>query len=137
MCLLGSFDLTQREGETRLTFGVAVAEGGISHVAQLHCSFRGGVAEEVALGGVELGSGDDFCELFHVGWLDVQNVCRRKEAVSQSLFSLPLSHSVSCSSAQNALKLCSLMPVFQRLMRRSSALRKVSSSELMLMELMW
>lgn len=78
---------------------------------------------------VELCGCDHFRKLFHIGRLDVQNICE----VSYEPGS-PFSFRYHCG---NALKLWSLMDVFQRLIRRSSALRKVSSSELIEMELIW
>lgn len=61
-----------------------VAQRLLTHVGELDRSLRTRVAEEVAGNGVELGGGDDFCQLLHVDGLDVEDVCG-KEAVSDEV----------------------------------------------------
>lgn len=51
-----------------------IAQSTLSHVRQLDSAFRACIHEPVTADGVEFGSGDDFCELLHVGWFDVDNV---------------------------------------------------------------
>jgi len=53
---------------------VRVAEGGLPHVTKPNSTLAGGVDEEIALLGVELGGCDDLSELLHVGRFDVHDV---------------------------------------------------------------
>ena len=46
----------------------------LSHVAESDGALAGAVHEEITLLRVELGGGDDLCELLHVGRLDVHDV---------------------------------------------------------------
>ena len=46
----------------------------LSHVTESDCSFAGTVDKEIALLGMELGSGDHLGQLLHVGGLDVHDV---------------------------------------------------------------
>ncbi|GMT31140.1 hypothetical protein PFISCL1PPCAC_22437, partial [Pristionchus fissidentatus] len=55
---------------------VLVAERLVSHVAQSDGSLGGGVHEPVALSGMELRRRNHLRQLFHVGRLDVHDVCR-------------------------------------------------------------
>ena len=57
-----------------LTFCVPIAQCALPHVCQLDCALGTCVREPVATDWVELGSGYDFGQLFHVCWLDVDNV---------------------------------------------------------------
>jgi len=50
---------------------VLIAECGLSHVTQLDCPFAGGICKDVAVLGMKFGSSDNFCQLFHIGWLDI------------------------------------------------------------------
>lgn len=60
--------------QTRLTFGVVVAQRGGPHVAQADGALAAAVDERVALVGVELGRRDHLRQLLHVRRLDVHNV---------------------------------------------------------------
>lgn len=57
-----------------LTLGMLVAEGRLSHVAELDGAFAAAVHEEVAVDGMEFGSGNDLGQLLHVHWLDIHDV---------------------------------------------------------------
>lgn len=54
---------------------MTIAQRGITHVRELDVAFRARIHEDVALCWVELCGCDDFCELLHVGGLDVHNIC--------------------------------------------------------------
>lgn len=56
------------------TFCVLVAQSPLSHVGKLDSALGAGVHEPVAALRVELGGGDDFGELLHIGRLDVHDV---------------------------------------------------------------
>lgn len=58
----------------RLTFCVLVTQSTLAHIRQLDCALGAGIHEPVAADGVKFSCSDDFCELFHVGRLDVDNV---------------------------------------------------------------
>lgn len=51
-----------------------VAQGTFSHISKLNSTLGAGIHEHVAAHGMEFGSSNDFSELFHVGWLDIDNV---------------------------------------------------------------
>lgn len=51
-----------------------VAQCALSHVGKLDRPFRAGVHEPIATGRVEFSGRDDFCELFHVRGLDINDV---------------------------------------------------------------
>lgn len=51
-----------------------IAKCTFSHICKLDCAFRARIHEPVAALRVEFGGRDNFCELLHVGWLDVDNV---------------------------------------------------------------
>lgn len=53
-----------------------ITERGVSHVSKLDVAFRAAVHEEVAMYWVELRRSDDFCQLFHVCGLDVDDVLK-------------------------------------------------------------
>ena len=53
---------------------MSITECLLPHVTQSNCPFTTAVDKLVALDWVEDGSGDDFGQLLHVGWLDVDNV---------------------------------------------------------------
>jgi hypothetical protein len=57
-----------------LTFRGAVAERGLAHIRQLHRPFAAAVHEQVAMQGVEFGRSDDLRELFHIGWLYINDI---------------------------------------------------------------
>jgi hypothetical protein len=126
----------------RLTLRVLVAQCLFSHVGELDSALGGRVAEQVARDRVELGRRDDFCQLLHVGRLDVEDVCapvrtsasRRSQQERHSVEGDP---GVEEREREDALKDWSEMLRFQRLIRRSSALMYVSPSELTETELMW
>ena len=63
------------EGEERKrTFRMPVTEGRLSHVSQLDVTLRARVHELVAVRGVELCRGNDFCQLLHVDGFDVDDI---------------------------------------------------------------
>lgn len=72
--------LWRDEKETRvsqqvaLTFGVFVAQRGLSHVAQSQGAFAAAVDEKVTVVGVELCRRDHLGQILHVGWLNVHDV---------------------------------------------------------------
>ena len=45
------------------------------HICELNGTLRARVHEVVAVYWVELGSGDDLCQLFHVDGFDIDDVC--------------------------------------------------------------
>lgn len=51
-----------------------IAQGTLSHVRELYGALGAGIHEPVAAEGVELGGCDDFGQLLHVCWLDIDNV---------------------------------------------------------------
>lgn len=51
-----------------------VAEGRLSHIAELDGAFAAAVHEQIAVDRMELGSGNDLSELFHIYRLNVHNV---------------------------------------------------------------
>lgn len=51
-----------------------VTQRTLPHVCQLDGAFRAGVHEPVATDGVEFGSSDNFCQLFHIRRLNVNNI---------------------------------------------------------------
>lgn len=59
-----------------LTLRMLITERGVSHVSKLDVAFRAAVHEEVAMYWVELRRSDDFCQLFHVCGLDVDDVLK-------------------------------------------------------------
>jgi hypothetical protein len=60
--------------EKRHTFRMPVTEGGLSHVGQFNVALRARVHELVAMRGVELCRGNDFCQLLHVDGFDVDDI---------------------------------------------------------------
>lgn len=61
-----------------LTLGVPVTQRRCPHVTQPDCPLAAAVYKGVAVVGVELGCCDHFCELLHVGWLDVHDIWHRR-----------------------------------------------------------
>lgn len=57
-----------------LTFGVLVAQGGRTHVAEAQGALAAAVDEEVTVVRMELGRGDNLRQVLHVGRLDVHDV---------------------------------------------------------------
>ena len=57
-----------------LTFCMLVTQRILTHVGQLYCPFRACIHKPVTTLGMEFGGGDDFGQLLHVGWLDVNDV---------------------------------------------------------------
>ena len=53
---------------------MSVTQGSHPHVTQADEALARAVHKVVAVGWMELGSCNHFCKLFHVGWLDVNNV---------------------------------------------------------------
>ena len=53
---------------------MSVAQGCHPHIAETYEALAGTVHKVVAVGWVEFGGRDDFSELFHVGWFDVDYV---------------------------------------------------------------
>ena len=51
-----------------------VAQGTFSHVRQLDGSLGARIHEPVTALGMKLRSSDDLCQLFHVCWLDIDNI---------------------------------------------------------------
>lgn len=51
-----------------------VAECGHPHIAETYEPFAGTVDKVVAVSRMELGGCNDFSELFHVGWFDVNYI---------------------------------------------------------------
>jgi hypothetical protein len=51
-----------------------VTECRVAHVRQLDVALGARVHEQVALGRMEFGGRDDFCQLFHVDWLDIDDI---------------------------------------------------------------
>jgi len=62
------------KNQNKLTFRVLVAQSTFTHIRQLNCTLRACIHEPVAALWMELGSCYNFCELFHVCWLDINNV---------------------------------------------------------------
>lgn len=58
----------------RLTFGMLVTQGTLSHVGQLYRSFAAGIHEPIAALWMEFCSSNNFCQFFHVGGFYVNNV---------------------------------------------------------------
>lgn len=58
----------------RLTLRVLVTQGSCPHVTEPQGPLAAAVDKEVAVVRVELGCCDHFCEVFHVGWLDVYDI---------------------------------------------------------------
>lgn len=52
-----------------------ITQSRFSHVAQLDGSFAAAVHKQVAVNRVEFGSSNNFGQLLHIDWLDVDNVC--------------------------------------------------------------
>lgn len=67
---------------TQFTFCVLVAEGGLPHVAQLDRALARAVHEQVAVLWMELGGRDHLGQLFHVGRLDIHNICDLSLSIS-------------------------------------------------------
>lgn len=57
-----------------LTLRVLVAQGSCPHVTEPQRTLAAAVDKEVAMVGMELGCCDHLREVFHVGWLDVDNI---------------------------------------------------------------
>lgn len=73
-------------GNTRLTFGVPVAEGRGSHVTEAQGPLAAAVHEQVAVLRVKLCCRYHLRQVLHVGGFDVYNVCEEapiKELKSQ------------------------------------------------------
>lgn len=51
-----------------------IAQSILPHISQLDRSFRAGIHEPIAAFWMKLGGRDDFSELFHIRWLDVDDV---------------------------------------------------------------
>jgi len=58
----------------RHTLSMLVAEGRLSHVAELDGAFATAVHEQVAVDRVEFSCSNDLCQLLHVHGLDIHNV---------------------------------------------------------------
>lgn len=59
---------------TGRTLRMLVTQCRVAHVGKLDGALGARVAEEVAMDRVELGGGDDLCQLLHVDGLDVEDV---------------------------------------------------------------
>ena len=105
------------------TLDMPIAQRRLPHIAKFYGALRARVHEEVAMHRVELRRSDNFRQLLHVHGLDVHNV------YMQSCIALESNKRVN-----NVLKLWSLMFMFHRLIRRSSAEIYVSPSELIEIE---
>lgn len=57
-----------------LTFGMFITKSPFPHVTQPDASLTAAVDKHVTFLGVKLCSRDDFCQLLHVGWFDVNNI---------------------------------------------------------------
>lgn len=58
----------------KLTLRVLVAQGSCPHVTEPQGTLAAAVDKEVAMVGMELGCCDHLREVFHVGWLDVDDI---------------------------------------------------------------
>jgi hypothetical protein len=59
---------------------MAVTKRRIPHIRELDIALRAGVHKDIALRRMKLGSCNDFGKFFHVGWLDIHNICARKRS---------------------------------------------------------
>lgn len=60
-----------------LTFGVLVTQRCLSHVTEAQRALAAAVDKQVTVVGVKLSRCDHFCQILHVGWLDVHDVWGR------------------------------------------------------------
>lgn len=70
-CQYNSFKHCQQK---RHTFRVLIAQCPLAHIGQLDGSLGASIHEPIAAGRMELGRGDNFGELLHVGRFDVDDV---------------------------------------------------------------
>ena len=61
------------EGDV-LTLGMLVTQGTLSHICKLNGALGACIHEPIAALRMELSSRDDFSQLFHIGWLDVDDI---------------------------------------------------------------
>lgn len=54
-----------------------IAQRSVTHVRELDIALRARVHENIALRRMKLRSSDNFCQLLHVDWLDVDDVYKR------------------------------------------------------------
>lgn len=69
-----SLDPVGEEGRAALTLGMLIAQRTLAHISKLYSSLGAGIHKPVTAEGMELGCGDNLCQFFHVGWLDINNV---------------------------------------------------------------
>ena len=110
----------REEQESAPTLCMLVTESSCPHITESEDPLGAAVDEVIAMMRVVVRSRNDFRQLFHVRWLDVDDVCEGEEA-GVSVSRKPRTHTRS-----HSLKLSSVMSWCQTLMRRSSADRKVS-----------
>ena len=135
--------------ELQLTFGVSITERGLPHVAEADGSLARGVNKEVAFARMELAGSDHLRESSVLmsrksdkqgGHVSLgQNILLSHASLGQLTTTkrTSVSSSMLAGLMSTMLKDWSVISMCHRLMRRSSAERYVSPSELTLIELMW
>ena len=56
---------------------MSVAKCRCPHITQFYSPFAATVHKEIAMNGMKLGRSNNFSQLFHVHWFDINNICQQ------------------------------------------------------------